>query len=97
MIVLRFKIIGNRNMFNNLRRKAKLIYYNDLIQKNRQNLEKLFEHLAQIVGRTTNKNNKSDEKIINGVKRKQCRHNQEHYSELLISYYKGIHPPQLIY
>jgi exonuclease III len=57
-----------RNLYNNLRRKAKHCYYNNLINNQRQNSKKLWKTLNKITGKISNKKDIADEMIIDGVK-----------------------------
>ena len=75
-----------RNMINILRRKAKLAYYNKLIQENRQNSKKHWNILNKITGKNIDKKDVSAEILVNGIK----EHNActisnayaKHYSEV---------------
>ena len=57
-----------RNLYNTLRRKAKHVYYNDIIQRNMTDAKKLWKTLHKITGNLKNKQEVSNEININGVK-----------------------------
>ena len=57
-----------RNLYNSLRRKAKFRYYQDLINENRHNSKKLWAILNKLTGKMKNKNDISEEIIVNGIK-----------------------------
>ena len=57
-----------RNMYNTLRRKAKFVYYNDLIKRNMNDAKKLWATLNKITGKLVNKKDINNEIIVNGFK-----------------------------
>jgi len=57
-----------RNLYNTLRRKAKFVYYNDLIQSNMNDAKTLWKILHKLTGKLSNKKDISDEITVNGVK-----------------------------
>lgn len=75
-----------RNIFNTLRRKSKVAYYNDLIEKNRHSSKKLWGILHKLTGKIRNKQDISDEIIVNGVKESDANVISnafgKHYSEI---------------
>ena len=57
-----------RNIYNRLRRKAKIAYYNNLLQEHRQNSKKIWEILNKLTGKCKKGQSLIDEIVINGEK-----------------------------
>ena len=56
-----------RNVYNKIRRKAKVAYYDGLIQEHRKNTKKVWEILNTLTGKSKNKQALPDEITVNGV------------------------------
>lgn len=56
-----------RNMYNKIRRKAKIAYYNDLLQEHRKNTKKVWKILNTLTGKLKNRQVLSDEITVNGA------------------------------
>jgi len=57
-----------RNAYNSIRRKAKITYYHEIIHQCKNDTKKLWAILRKVTGKLSNKNNLSDEIIVNGIK-----------------------------
>lgn len=75
-----------KNIFKKLLRKAKLYYYNDLLSKSKNDSRKLWATLNKITGRIRNKNDITDEILLNGVKET----NKSTISNAFAKYYSEI-------
>ena len=75
-----------RNTYNSIRRKAKMGYYHEIIHKCSNDTKKLWAVLHKVTGKLSNKNNISNEIVVNGVKENN-KHTisngfAKHYSEI---------------
>lgn len=75
-----------RKMYQSLRRKMKFNYFQEIISKHRNNSKKLWGILNKIRGKLSNKQNLSDEIIINGMKDS----NERNISNAFAKFYSEI-------
>ena len=61
-----------RNLLNSVRRKAKFEYYKKLIEENRYNSKKVWAVIHKLVGKLNNKNELSDEILVDGIRESQA-------------------------
>ena len=75
-----------RNVLNSLRRKAKFDYYKKLIQENRYNAKKVWAVIHKLVGKLNNKNDISDEILVNGIRESRA----DIVSDAFAKYYSEV-------
>ena len=75
-----------RNIYTKLRRKAKISYYNNLLQEHRKNSKKIWEILNKLTGKAKKGKTLTDEIMVNGVKMNNVKNISnafaKHYGEI---------------